>query len=249
MTFWHHTIIVIGHYFVSCHSNQKKVSRIARKSYFLIWWPWPLIYDLDLQTCPKYDPGWLTCKMLCPYVKRFSHESAELQTHTQRRDWFYYLVYLFVRVRKLVNPTGYRVGLSGLLPRGGGGGLRLLETPLPWHATICYFYQFILTQLHINNATNNIVMIWPKITSSLKANEMKSFLSLLSGSIRIFLAVSLRKYQFNWKYEPTNKLWVFTAQWGKCHIYMGYRWWNFSSACKKDCRLILVKYPFKIFRI
>ncbi len=79
MTFWHHTV---GHDFVSCHSNQKMVSWIAQKSHFLIWWPWLLTYDLDLSTWPRYEPGWPTCTISAPYVKRFSRESAELQTHT-----------------------------------------------------------------------------------------------------------------------------------------------------------------------
>ncbi len=48
----------------------------------LIWWPWPLTYDLDLQTWPRYEPGWPTCKISWPNIKRFSRESNELQTHT-----------------------------------------------------------------------------------------------------------------------------------------------------------------------
>ncbi len=31
-----------GQGFAPCPSNQRKISWIARKSYFLTWWPWPL---------------------------------------------------------------------------------------------------------------------------------------------------------------------------------------------------------------
>ena len=52
-----------------------------------------LTYDLDHRTWPRYGPGWPTSKISCPYVKRFSRESADRRTHrqTDRRDRFYYL--------------------------------------------------------------------------------------------------------------------------------------------------------------
>ena len=57
--------------FVSCLSNQKKVSRITR-SHFLTWWPWPLTYDLDNQTWPRYGAGRPPCQISCLYVQQFS---------------------------------------------------------------------------------------------------------------------------------------------------------------------------------
>ena len=63
MTSWHNSI---GQGFVSCNSNQNKVSRIVRKSHFLTCWPWPLTYDLDHHTWPRYDLGWCPCKISCP---------------------------------------------------------------------------------------------------------------------------------------------------------------------------------------
>ncbi len=77
---WHQTI---GHNFVLCHSNQKKVRKIAQTSHFLTWWPWPLTYDLDHHTWPWYGPGWHTCQISCPCVKRFCLESADRRTHRQ----------------------------------------------------------------------------------------------------------------------------------------------------------------------
>ena len=71
---WHHTI---GQGFVSCHSSQKKVRWIAWKFHFITWWPWP-----------RYLAGWLSCNILCFYLKRFRCESADTQTHahTDRID-------------------------------------------------------------------------------------------------------------------------------------------------------------------
>ncbi len=52
---WHHTLtshdVLTSHHgqgFASCPSNQRKISRIARKSYFLTWWPMTLTIELDL---------------------------------------------------------------------------------------------------------------------------------------------------------------------------------------------------------
>ncbi len=77
---WHH---MIGQGFVWCLSNQEKVSRIGRTSHFLTWWPWPLTYDFDHQTWPRDGPVWPTCQISCPYIKWFSHQSADRWTHTQ----------------------------------------------------------------------------------------------------------------------------------------------------------------------
>ncbi len=46
---------------------------------FLTWWPWPLTYDLDLQTWPRYHSTWPTYQNsrlhVCPFT-------AESETHT-----------------------------------------------------------------------------------------------------------------------------------------------------------------------
>ena len=76
---WYETI---GHGFVSCHSNQKKASKIAWKSHFLTWQPWPLIYDLDHRTWPICGPGWHIYQISCLCVKWFCRESAD----TDRTD-------------------------------------------------------------------------------------------------------------------------------------------------------------------
>ncbi len=55
----------------------------ALKSHFLTSWLWPLTYDLADQTWPRYGPGKSPCKISCPYVKRFTCESAH--RHTDRR--------------------------------------------------------------------------------------------------------------------------------------------------------------------
>ena len=44
-------------------------------------WPWPLIYDLDHRTWPRYVLGRCPCKISCPYNKQFSCKSAHRHTH------------------------------------------------------------------------------------------------------------------------------------------------------------------------
>ncbi len=46
----HHTI---DRCLVSVHSNQKTLEM----TFFLPWWPWPLTYELDHQTHPRYSQG------------------------------------------------------------------------------------------------------------------------------------------------------------------------------------------------
>ncbi len=48
------------------------------KNVFLTWWPWPLTYDLDLRTWPRYPSTWPSCKNSGPYVCPFTCES---ETH------------------------------------------------------------------------------------------------------------------------------------------------------------------------
>ncbi len=50
--------------------------------HFLTWWPWPLTYDLDLWTWPRYSSTGHTHQKSCPYVCPFSRESGN--THTDR---------------------------------------------------------------------------------------------------------------------------------------------------------------------
>ena len=52
---------------------------------FLTWWPWPLTYDLDLWTWPRYPSTWPTHQRSGLYVCPFSRESVHRQTdtHTQ----------------------------------------------------------------------------------------------------------------------------------------------------------------------
>jgi len=33
--------------------NRKQAAEWAKKCRFCPWWPWPLTFDLDLQTCPS----------------------------------------------------------------------------------------------------------------------------------------------------------------------------------------------------
>ncbi len=54
--------------------------------YFLTWWPWPLTYDLDLITWPRYSPIWLPWQNSCLYVPPFGWDSEtdrQTDTHTQ----------------------------------------------------------------------------------------------------------------------------------------------------------------------
>ncbi len=50
---------------------------------FLTQWPWPLIYDLDLQTWPRYLSTWPPCQKSSPSVCLFVRESGNRQTHRQ----------------------------------------------------------------------------------------------------------------------------------------------------------------------
>ncbi len=68
---------------------------------FLTLWPWPLTYDLDYQTWPRFHQGQPSYQFLGRYAKRFSRESAHKLTDgkterqkdgkTETRDRFYYL--------------------------------------------------------------------------------------------------------------------------------------------------------------
>ncbi len=56
--------------------------------YFWTLWPWPLTYDLDLKTCPKYPSTWCSCQNLGLYVNAFSRKSETngwMDAHTYLR--------------------------------------------------------------------------------------------------------------------------------------------------------------------
>ncbi len=71
----------IWHHHISFEIDQ---IRNSWKSHFLASWPWPLTYDLDHRTWPRFYLGQCPYQFLSPYLKWFSCESAELQTHTHR---------------------------------------------------------------------------------------------------------------------------------------------------------------------
>ncbi len=52
------------------------------KKTFLTWWPWPLTYDPDLQTWPRYFSTRPACQNSGPYVCPFGRERGN--THTDR---------------------------------------------------------------------------------------------------------------------------------------------------------------------
>ncbi len=49
---------------------------------FLTWWPWPLTYDPDLRTWPRYSSTRPTCRNSGLYVCPFSRERGNTHTHT-----------------------------------------------------------------------------------------------------------------------------------------------------------------------
>ncbi len=53
------------------------------KKIFLTWWPWPLTYDLDLQTWPTYPSTWPTWRNSGLFVCPFGCESGN--THTMSK--------------------------------------------------------------------------------------------------------------------------------------------------------------------
>ncbi len=53
---------------------------MPRKSRFFTWWPWPLTYDLEYRTRPRYCPDTSLHQFSCLYVKPFGRESVHRQT-------------------------------------------------------------------------------------------------------------------------------------------------------------------------
>ncbi len=53
--------------------------------HFLALWPWPLTYDLDLWTWPRYHQAWSTCQYSGLYVRPFGQDSeTDGQIHRQK---------------------------------------------------------------------------------------------------------------------------------------------------------------------
>ncbi len=46
-----------------------------------VWWPWPLTYDLDLRTWPRYPYTWPPCQNSSLHVCLLGHESGNRQTN------------------------------------------------------------------------------------------------------------------------------------------------------------------------
>ena len=60
-----------------------RIKFITSSSHYLTWWPWPLTYDLDLWSWPRYSSTWPTYQKSGPYVCPFAREIGSRQTHTQ----------------------------------------------------------------------------------------------------------------------------------------------------------------------
>ncbi len=63
-------------------------------------WPWPLTYDRDLWTWPRYLLTWPPCQNASPYISPFSFYS-ETDTHTDRHTHTH-------TMPKLLHPTRLR---------------------------------------------------------------------------------------------------------------------------------------------
>ena len=88
--------IMWRHYVRAWHQTDGWTGNIHRpthkklqESRFSTWRPWPLTYDPDHQTHPRYHQGQSPRQILASYVKRFNRESAEWQTdaHTDGTDF------------------------------------------------------------------------------------------------------------------------------------------------------------------
>ncbi len=139
VTLWRHGLTS---YDVLCHGReilQNQNHLKFRNSRFSTWWPWPLTYDLDLQTHPRYYQGQCLHQILGPYVKRFSRESVHRHTHrhTDRRDLFHTLekVYLFHTLEKVLNPRPMkawsRTSLELFHLKSGWGGVWCARKKMP----------------------------------------------------------------------------------------------------------------------
>ncbi len=92
--------------FITASINPSSIIRPkTHVKHFLTWWPWPLTYDLDLWTWPRYPSIWPTYQKAGPYVLPFGRESGNTQTdrhthtHTHRRCQNYYTPSLTLGVK------------------------------------------------------------------------------------------------------------------------------------------------------
>ena len=88
---WRHDVNFDVHILASPYIIWDRPNQKTMEIHFLTSWPWPLTYDLDHWTSPRFYLGQCAHRFSSPYLKRFSHESAKLQTHIHRWDRFYYL--------------------------------------------------------------------------------------------------------------------------------------------------------------
>ncbi len=65
-----------------------QVLNIASLLTFLTSWPWPLTYDLDLKTWPRYPSTWPPCQNSSPYVCPFGSESGNRHTHRRCQNYY-----------------------------------------------------------------------------------------------------------------------------------------------------------------
>ncbi len=63
------------------HDNALRSQWNVPNKHFLTSWPWPLTYDLDLLTWPRYPSTWLPCQNSSSHVCSFGRESGNRQTH------------------------------------------------------------------------------------------------------------------------------------------------------------------------
>ncbi len=69
--------IMWQHMLWQSESTLANPSETVKSRLFSRWWSWPLTYDLDLQTRPRYLQCQSSCRILGLYVKEFGRESAD----------------------------------------------------------------------------------------------------------------------------------------------------------------------------
>ncbi len=79
-------ILLIPHrlFDVSWKSNKEIPLTCTVNGFFGTRWPWPLTYDLDLWTWPRYSSTWPPCQNSSLYVPSFFRDS-ETDTQTDRQ--------------------------------------------------------------------------------------------------------------------------------------------------------------------
>ncbi len=61
------------HFHYSCTGD---IRHGKQQKHFFLSWPWPLTYDLDLQTSPPYPSTWEPCQNSCHMSVRHKHTSC-----------------------------------------------------------------------------------------------------------------------------------------------------------------------------